>query len=245
MKPLALLLALLAALPLSAATISVSPSVPKAGDSVVVTVHDEFGSLCPATTQTVTLTGHTITIDLVPTAAGCAAVCPAVVVPIAVTTQPLVLAEAQPYTIEYAVSNCNGTRSVVASKQVLVRPQCAFDRSLTASASDLVPDNVVTFRWCDPSYSPFPDFGESATAYRVYLLRDGEAPMLVHQQKASAQPSASIRIAATETGVSGAFVEADVCDITIAGCTGVSKVLKSNVVPLSVGATRRRRATGN
>ena len=104
-------------------------------------------------------------------------------------------------------------------------------------------DSVVTFRWCDPSYSPFPDFGESATAYRIYLVRDDDAPILVHQQSASEGTIASVRLAATEAGVKGAFVEADMCNVTIAGCSGTAAVLKSNVVPLNVAPPRRRRAS--
>lgn len=236
MKP-AVLLAFLAALPLSATTITVSPSTPKAGDSVVVTIHEPFGSFCPATVQSAHLQGQLLTIESVVTPAGCADACPAVVVPTSFSTAPVVLPDARPYTIEYAVTNCGGIRTVMATKQVLVRPQCAFDRSLTVTpGAESAVGNTVVFHWCDPSYSPFPDAGESATAYRVYLVREGDAPILVHQQAAKDGTSAAVKLAPSEAGATGAFVEADICDITIAGCRPSSTVLKSDIVPLRVSA---------
>jgi hypothetical protein len=231
MKPAALL-ALFVALPISAATISLSPSTPKAGDSVVVTVRDNGSTVCPQTAQTARLTGQLLQIDFAVTPAGCIQACPPFVMPLAYTTQPFTFSEAKPYTIEYAFTGCDGKRTVIATKQVLVRPQCAFDRSLTVTPP-LVAGGLAELKWCDPSYSPFPDAGESAKAYRLFLVREGEAPILVYEGD---KTDATVRLAASDDGATGSFVEADICDITIAGCRETSKVLKSNVLPLTVAA---------
>ena len=78
----AILLALAAALPLSAATISISPATPKAGDSVVVTVHDRGGA-CPSTATTAKLVGQTLQVDVAVTPGGCLQGCPTIDVPVA------------------------------------------------------------------------------------------------------------------------------------------------------------------
>jgi|GEM_PF-5701756 len=228
MKP-ATILAFLAALPLSAATISLSPSTPKAGDSVVVTVHD-IGSLCPrAAVIGAKLVGQTLQVDAGVSPGGCALACPVVPTPVVYTMPAVTLPEAKPYTIEYGFTSCKGERTVVATKQILVRPSCAFDRSLTVAKPAI---DTLAFSWCDPSYSAFPDTGESATAYRIFVIRDGEAPILVQEQGAD-KTSATVALSNREAGAKSAFVEAVICSGTIAGC-GSPSTIKSNVVPLDV-----------
>ena len=224
------LLALVFAAPLSAATISLSPSTPKAGDSVVITVHD-LGSFCPPSTVTSSINGQLISVDVVANPATCGLVaCPTVVLPVTWVAPAVTMTEAMPYTIQYAVTPCGGKRTVVSTTSVLVRPSCAFDRSLTVLQPTSAP---LTFSWCDPSYSPFPDAGESATAYRIFVVKGGEAPVLVNEQSAE-KTSASVALTNAEAeGAKGAFVEAELCEITIAGCRG-SSVIRSNVVPLDV-----------
>ena len=226
MKP-AVLLALFAALPISAATISLSPSTPKAGDSVVVTVHD-IGGGCPPVTASAKLVGLTLVVDVAPTPGGCLLACPTLEAPVAYTATPVTLPDAKPYTIEYAFTNCSGMRTVRATTQILVRPSCAFDRSLTVAKTT---SGALEFAWCDPSYSPFPDTGQSATAYRIFVVRDGEAPILVHEQ--SGGTTATVALTNHEAAAKSAFVEASLCDITIAGCRDTAATLKSNVVRLA------------
>jgi len=226
MKP-AVLLALFAALPISAATISLSPSTPKAGDSVVVTVHD-LGGGCPPVAASAKLEGQTLVVDVAPTPGGCLLACPTLEAPVTYTAPPVTLPEAKPYTIEYAFTNCSGMRTVRATSQVLVRPTCAFDRSLRVTKTT---SGALAFTWCDPSYSPFPDAGQSATGYRIFVVRDGEEPILVHEQ--SSGTTATVALSNHEADAKSAFVEATLCDITIAGCRGTSTI-KSNVVRLDV-----------
>lgn len=229
---LASLLALFVALPISAATITLSPSTPKAGDSVVVTVHATGSASCPPSTRTAKLTGHTLTIE--EKVVGPCIPCPAIFEPFAFTIDPVTFADAQPYTIEWAYTDCLGTRRILATKQVLVTPKCAFDRSLASLFTPIQPTNALSLVWCDPSYSPFPDFGQSATAYRVFLVREGDAPILVHEASASEGTQALISLAGNEAGVKSVFAEAVMCNVTIAGCSGTSAVLKSNVLPIDV-----------
>jgi len=227
-------LALFVALPLSAATISISPSTPKAGDSVVVTIHDTVG-LCPAVTATTTakLSGKTLQVDVVYPPSSCQLGCPSILGPVTYTAPAVVLPDAQPYTIEYAFIDCKGTRHVAGTKQVLVTPTCAFDRSLTVTRTT---SGALDFNWCDPSYSPFPDFGQSATAYRVYVVREAEAPILVQEISTldvNSGTHATVALTNREAGARSAFVEASLCDVTVAGCRGES-IIRSNVVPLDV-----------
>jgi hypothetical protein len=224
----AVLLSLLAALPLSA-QITTMPSTPKAGDSVVVTVRNCCGSSCPATTLSTKLVGETIQIERV-AVRPCGA-CPPESGPIVFTTEPVTLPQAGYYTIEYAVTDCNGNRHVGPTKQILVRPQCAFDRSLTVDPA-AANGGSGKFEWCDPSYSPGPDRGQSATAYRVFLTRQDDAPILVAEQDAS-RTSAIVEMTPAERSATGAFAEADLCDITIAGCHGLTTI-RSNIVPIKV-----------
>lgn len=226
MKP-AVLLALFAALPISAATISLSPASPKAGDSVVVTIHD-LGGGCPTMAATAKLVGQTLVVDVAPTPSGCLLACPTLDIPITYTAPAVTLPAATPYTIEYAITNCSGMRTVRATSQVLVRPTCAFDRSLAVART---PSGTLAFTWCDPSYSPFPDVGQSVTGYRIFVVREGEEPILVQEQ--SSGTSATVALTDREAGAKSTFVEATLCDITIAGCRGTS-TLKSNVVRLDV-----------
>jgi hypothetical protein len=226
MKPVAIL-AFLAALPLSAATISLSPSTPKAGDSVVVTIHDGGSSICSlSTVLSAKLVDQTLKVEIVATPAGCTLGCPASEAAV-YTTPAITLPEAKPYTIEYAYTNCNLVRTVVATKQILVRPSCAFDGSFTVARTT---SNALAFTWCDPSFSAFPDTGEFATAYRIFVVRDGEAPILVQEQSAD-KTSATVRLSDREAGAKSAFVEAVLCNETVAGCRD-SFTLDSNVVPL-------------
>jgi len=109
-----------------------------------------------------------------------------------------------------------------------VRPSCAFDRSLTVAKT---PSGALEFAWCDPSYSPFPDTGQSATAYRIFVVREGEAPILVHEQ--SGGTTATVALTNHEAAAKSVFVEASLCDITIAGCRDTAATLKSNVVRLA------------
>ncbi|HKS26103.1 MAG TPA: hypothetical protein VJZ76_25150 [Thermoanaerobaculia bacterium] len=229
MKP-ALLLSLLLAVPLAADTITLQPSTPKAGDSVVVTVHGIGGGNCPPTTRTAKLVGHTLTIE--ETVTGPCIACPAVALPFAFSVDPVTFADAQPYTIDYVYTDCMGKSSKVATKSVLVTPSCAFDRSLAFATQQQPPVSGFNLLWCDPSYSPFPDFGQSAIAYRVFLVRDGDAPILVHEAAASQGTQALIKLAGNEAGVKGVFAEAVMCNITIAGCRDTF-VLKSNVLPVN------------
>ena len=226
--------ALFLALPLSAATISLSPSTPKAGDSVVVTIHD-MGSFCPAVTATTTakLSGKTLQVDVVVPPGACQLACPAIPAPVTYTAPAVTLPDAQPYTIEYAFTDCNGTRHVVATKPILVTPSCAFDRSLTVTRTT---SGALNFTWCDPTYSPFPDFGQSATAYRIYVVGENEAPILVQELSTldvGTGTSATVALTNREAGARSAFAEASLCEITVAGCRGES-VIRSNVVPLDV-----------
>ena len=230
MKPAALL-ALFVALPISAATITLSPSTPKAGDSVVVTVHATGNPFCPLTTRAAKLSGHTLTIE--EKTVGECVPCPAVFVAYSFIIDPVTFADAQPYTIEWAYTDCLGTRRILATKQVLVTPKCAFDRSLALALAPSQTTPVLNLVWCDPSYSPFPDVGQSATAYRVFVVRDGDAPILVHEAPASEGTHALISLAGNEAAVRSAFAEAVMCNVTIAGCSG-STVLKSNVLPLDI-----------
>ena len=225
MKPALLLL--FVAFPLSAATITLQPSTPKAGDKVVATVHGVGTGNCPPSTRTSKLVGHTLTIEEVVTE--CLA-CPAIALPFAFSVDPVTFADAQPYNIEYAYTDCLGKRTVQATKGVLVTPQCAFDRSLKFASTGA--QSSASLVWCDPSYSPFPDVGQSATAYRVFLVRDGDAPILVYDRPASEGTQALIKFAGNEAGVKSAFAEAVMCNITIAGCRNDSFVLKSNVLPI-------------
>ena len=227
MKPAMLLL--LVAVPLSAATITLQPSTPKAGDKVVATVHGVGTGNCPPSTRTAKLVGHTLTIEEVVTE--CAA-CPAIALPFAFSVDPVTFPDAQPYTIEYSYTDCLGKRSVLASKFVLVTPQCAFDRSLKFAAPPPQPQTSLSLVWCDPSYSPFPDTGQFATSYRVFLVRDGDAPILAYDAPASEGTQALIKLAGNEAGVKNAFAEAVMCNVTIAGCRD-SFVLKSNVLPIA------------
>lgn len=227
MKP-AWMLALFLALPISAATISISPSTPKAGDSVVVTIHDSGGS-CPAPIVSSKVVGQTLTVDVVANPATCAFACPPLVAPVTYVAPAVVLPSALPYTIEYAGTDCSGKRAVLATKQILVRPSCMFDRSFTVSPTT-APD-TMTFSWCDPSFSPFPDTGQTATSYRVFVVRDGEAPILVDEQTSGT--TATVALTSREADAKSAFVEATLCDVTIAGCGGTQTILKSNVVPLA------------
>ena len=226
----AILLALATALPLSAATISLSPSTPKAGDSVAVTIHD-IGGLCPTYTVTANLVGRTLHVEAVPKPESCAIGCILIGVPVVYTSNAVTIPAAGAYTVEYALTNCGGVRNLVATKSFLVRPSCAFDRSLTVTKGT---SGALSFAWCDPSYSPFPDFGQFATSYRIYVVKEGEAPILVQEQPAATGLGASVVLTDREAGAKSAFVEASVCDVTVAGCSGTSEVLKSNVVPLDV-----------
>jgi hypothetical protein len=228
MKP-GLLLSLFIAVPLSAQTITLTPSTPKAGDSVVVTVRSCCGSSCPASTLSTKLVDQTIQIERV-AVTPCQA-CPPESGPVTFTTEPVTLPAANDYTIEYAVTDCNGIRHPQFTKQVLVRPQCAFDRSLTVDPAG-ASTGSGTFKWCDPSYFPGADIGQLATAYRVFLTRQNEAPILVAEQDAS-KTSAFVELTAAEASATGAFVEADLCDETIAGCRGFS-TMRSNIVPINV-----------
>lgn len=214
----------------SAATISLSPSTPRAGDSVVVTIHDT-GSLCPTYVVSSKVSGQTLIVDAVANPASCAFACPAVAVPVTFTAPAATLPAALPYSVEYAVTDCSGKRNVVATKPVLVRPAsgCAFDRSLTVTKTT---SGTLAFSWCDPSFSPFPDFGESVTSYRAYLVKEGEAPILVAEQ--SSGTTANVKLTDREAGATSAFVEASLCNVTIAGCGGTASILKSNVVPIDV-----------
>jgi hypothetical protein len=229
MKP-AIILALFVALPLSAATLTLQPSTPKAGDSVVVTVHGVGTGNCPPTTRSAKLVGQTLTIE--EKVVGECVPCPAIALPFAFSVDPVTFADAMPYTVEYVYTDCLGKRSVLATKQVLVTPKCAFDRSLAFASVGA--QSSASLVWCDPSYSPFPDFGQNATAYRVFLVREGDAPILVHEAGASEGTQALIRLADNEAGVTGVFAEAVMCNVTIAGCSGTAAVLKSNVLPLNV-----------
>ncbi|HEV2720208.1 MAG TPA: hypothetical protein VG323_09330 [Thermoanaerobaculia bacterium] len=221
-------LLLFLALPLSAATISISPSTPKAGDSVVVTIHDT-GDLCRrATTITAKLNGQTLQVEVIVPPTACQLACPTVPVPVTYTTPAVTLPDAQPYSIEYAVTDCDGNRRVVDTKQVLVTPTCAFDRSVAVTRTT---SGALNFTWCDPSYSPFPDFGQFANAYRIYLVRESEAPILVQEQ--SSGTSATVALTNREAGARSAFVEASLCEVTVAGCRGET-VVRSNVFPLDV-----------
>ena len=125
----AILLALAAALPLSAATISISPATPKAGDSVVVTVHDR-GGVCPSTATTAKLVGQTLQVDVATTPGGCLQGCPTIDVPVAYVAPAVTLPAAGAYTIDYTFTDCGGKRTVIATQPLLVPPSCAFDRSL-------------------------------------------------------------------------------------------------------------------
>ena len=229
MKP-ALLLSLLLAVPLAADTITLQPATPKAGDSVVVTVHGLGGGGCPPTTRTAKLVGHTLTIEEKVT--GECIACPAVVFPFAFSVDPVTFADAQPYTVDYIYTDCMGKSSKAATKTVLVTPNCAVDRSLAFAAPPQQPQSSLNLRWCDPSYSPFPDGGQSATAYRIFLVRDGDAPILVHEADASQGTQALIKLASNEANVRGVFAEAVMCNITIVGCRDTF-VLKSNVLPIN------------
>jgi hypothetical protein len=223
----AILLALATALPLSAATLSISPATPKAGDSVVVTVHDR-GGVCPSTATSAKLVGQTLQVDVVTTPGGCLLGCPTADVPVAYVAPAVTLPAAGGYTIEYAFTDCGGKRTVLATQPLFVPPSCAFDRSLTVSPTTT---RALLFSWCDPSYSPFPDVGQFATAYRIFVVRTGEAPILVQQQ--SSGTSASVVLTDHEAGAKSAFVEAVMCNVTVAGCRD-SFTIKSNVVPLDV-----------
>jgi hypothetical protein len=229
MKP-GLLLSLLLALPLAADTITLQPSTPKAGDSVVVTVHGIGTGNCPPTTRTAKLVGHTLTIEEKVT--GECVACPAIALPFAFSVDPVTFADAQPYTIDYVYTECTGKSRTAATKSVLVTPSCAFDRSLASATPPVQPQSSLSLRWCDPSYSPFPDFGQSATAYRVFLVRDGDAPILVHEADAGHGTQALIKLAGNEANVKGVFAEAVMCNVTIAGCRDTF-TLKSNVLPLN------------
>ncbi len=215
-------------MPLSAATISLSPSTPKAGDSVVVTIHDT-GGLCPSFTTSSKVVGQTVVIDVVANPASCAFACPAVVTPVTYVAPAVTLPAALPYTVEYWMTDCSGKRTLVTAKQVLVRPSCTFDRSLTATRTT---SGTIALSWCDPSFSPFPDFGQAVTAYRVYLVHEGEAPILVQEQ--STGTTATISLTNHEATSTSVFVEASLCNVTIAGCGGTAEVIKSNVVPIDV-----------
>src|SRR5918911_3088902 len=106
------LAALLFTLPLSAATISLSPSTPKAGDSVVVTIHDT-GGLCPSVTTSSKVVGQNVVIDVVANPASCAFACPAVVVPVTYVAPAVTLPAALPYSVEYWITDCSGKRTLV------------------------------------------------------------------------------------------------------------------------------------
>ncbi len=244
MKP-AILLSLVLSLPASAATtISLSPSTPKAGDSVVVTVRGIRTDGCFRTLKSAQLSGQTLHIEAEVTPCGSA--CPPFAPPYAIVVPAVAFAEARPYTIEYAVTDCNGKRTVEATKGVLVTPSCAFDRSLTVTPpGQAAAGDTVSFTWCDPSFSPFPDFGQSAISYRIFLVRDNDAPILVHEQSSSEGTRADVVLTNSNAGAKSAFVEALMCDITIAGCRGISSVLKSNVVPLTVAASDDCSFAGN
>ena len=231
MKPAALL-ALFVALPISAATtLTLQPSTPKAGDSVVVTVHGLGTGNCRPTARSAKLVGRTLTIE--EKVVGDCVPCPAIALPFAFSVDPVTFADAAPYTVEYAYTDCLGKRSVLATKQVLVTPKCAFDRSLAFASVGA--QSSASLVWCDPSYSPFPDVGQSATAYRVFVVRDGDAPILVHDAPASEGTQALISLAGNEAGVKSVFAEAVMCNVTIAGCRDAF-ALKSNVLPLPVAA---------
>jgi hypothetical protein len=175
------------------------------------------------------LVANTIVVDVAPTPGGCILACPSINVPITFVAPPVVLPSAQPYTVEYAVTNCSGMRTVIATKAVLARPACAFDRSLSATRTT---SGALTFSWCDPSYSPFPDAGESVTTYRIFVVGDNSEPILVQEQKGGT--SATLALSNREATARSAFVEASLCDITIAGCRDSANTLKSNVIHIDV-----------
>ena len=224
----ACLLLLLAPAVFAQTTITTSPTTPAPNEPFNVTVHGVWPNGCVPAFQSMNLAGSTIVITAMQS--DCTQACPQIVSAYSFVTTSTMLPMGL-YTIEYHIVDCKQNDTIAASQQLLVSPLCPFDRALHASAPAAQVGGSVLLHWCDPSFSPGPDQGISASFFRVLVSRSESGPFVpVGDLQAI---NVGLTFDPSDVGSLFFFVEAHMCNITIAGCSG-DTVLRSNIVRVDV-----------
>lgn len=220
---------------LHAATISVSPTNPKPGDKITLTIRGTWPSGCPPTNPVVSISGRNI--KVVAEEPGPCFVCTAVVVAYTLTVDfTLPADDGGLYTIQYQSLGCASRlfEDVTVNLQVS-RTACDFGHSLTLDRSPIRAGDTFNLLWCDPSVFIGPDNSSQVSFYRVYSSRSLYGPFVpIGDQQGATNTRNPIK--ADETGTTYYYVEAHICSITIAGpqCPARESVTLSNVIAATI-----------
>jgi len=208
--------------------ITASPTTPAPNEPFTLTVHGTWPDGCVPKFQSVTQVGSTVIITATQT--DCAQACTQVVTPYSFITASNTLPGGL-YTVEYHIIDCKQADTIAATQTLLVSPLCPFDRALHASAPAARVGGSVLLHWCDPSFTPGPDQGLSANFFRVLVSRSESGPFIPVGDLHAI--NVGLTFDPTDVGSLFFFVEAHMCNVTIAGCTG-DTVLRSNIVRVDV-----------
>jgi hypothetical protein len=214
-------------------SITLNPPTPAPGEFFTFTVRGSWSDGCVPQFQNVTGSGTTIQINALANA-DCTRVCTTAVTPYALSTVAVAVMNPGIYTVEYYVTECNKPRTLQQTQTFGISATCQFDRSLTASAPAVRVGNSVLLRWCDPSVIPGPDRGFSVSFYRVLAARSANGPFVPIGDVAGFT-GVGINFDAADVGSVFFFVEAHLCQVTIAGCSG-DTTLRSNVLRVDVAS---------
>lgn len=222
-------------------SIRLTPSTPALNEPFVISVRGQWSDGCVPRFQSVNGSGTTIQVDAVANPA-CTAGCIMAITPYVFNTTPGTVTAAGLYTVEYYVTGCNKSRTLIASQTLAISGTCPFDRALEANVTAVRAGSTATLQWCDPSVIPGADIGYSVSFYRVLMSRGQDGPFIDLGDVPASDRAARIAFGAADTGTTFFFVEAHGCNVTIAGCSG-DIVLRSNIVRIDVVDSARRRST--
>lgn len=212
--------------------ITTNPATPAPNEPFTINVRDAWPNGCPPSFQSVTAVGSTILVTATET--DCNKVCPQLVTQYSIDTNLVTVPGPGIYTIEYHIIDCSQKDTIAGSATLPVNFHCQFDRALHAAAPAARVGSSLLLHWCDPSVIVGADQGLNVSFYRVLVARSANGPFVpIGDVKIN---DVAVTFDSTDVGSLFFFVEAHMCSVTIAGCSG-DTVLRTNIVRVDVVAS--------